>query len=59
MAVCRICGTEDKSLPEHWIAWECITCLLDLFRSHVHPITVFEEDDYAEMLNDGIDGDTT
>ncbi len=30
MAVCRICGLEDKRLPEGWVNWECLLCELEV-----------------------------
>jgi len=29
MAVCRICSTVDKNLPEDWTNWECWQCFLE------------------------------
>ena len=33
MAICKICGTVDKTLPHSWVNWECPDCERDLHRT--------------------------
>ena len=30
MAVCKICGAQDDTLPQDWTNWECWECFNDL-----------------------------
>lgn len=36
MAICRICGTEDRSLPLGWKNWECWQCFGDGFVTYTN-----------------------
>lgn len=38
MAVCRICGAVDESLPKNWTNWECGQCFAESCVTYIDPL---------------------
>lgn len=37
MAICRICGVQNRRLPANWVNWECWQCVIDSYTSYTEP----------------------
>ena len=50
MAICRICGKEDKKLPDEWTAWECPKCFYEMMLAITPWLKHIKKEDLMETV---------